>query len=140
MSETIIFFGTKTVVLPGVGIRGGVFQYGDEVVLTDELREVNRDRAGWSWVDLLDDEDEQCARYGKVLFARGPWPVAKSRIEPGSQAWNDERERLRAEAYAVPDEIERGERLRRIGQQWGRPKTSTTTMQYRGANDGQRHD
>ncbi|WP_036318140.1 hypothetical protein [Microbacterium sp. B24] len=49
-------------------------QRGATVEVTKEIIEASLDRNGNSWLDLVDDEGAQVARYGQVTFRRGQCP------------------------------------------------------------------
>lgn len=125
-ATTVVFFGPLTVPLPGQGFQARVVGYGDELEVSEPLREAGRDRLGASWLDLLDDPAEQVRKWGLVLFSRGPWPADRPRIKPGSMAWEDVREARRREAFSIQDDAIRAERLRQVDAEFGRPVTSRT--------------
>ncbi len=56
-----------------------VMKYGDELTITDEIRQASRDRNGVSWCDVLSGEPAQVRRWGRVFFSPGPFPADVSR-------------------------------------------------------------
>lgn len=64
---------TRTVhfVTTGHTALGKMFQVGEELTVTDSVYQRTQDRNGDSWLDL--EEDEQIARWGKVVFREGKW-------------------------------------------------------------------
>ncbi|HYN56905.1 MAG TPA: hypothetical protein VES03_06890 [Motilibacterales bacterium] len=110
---------------------GSSMFYGSEQDITEELRELNTDRLGRCWLDLVDDEPAQLARWGQIVLRSGPWPARVPRIEAGRWAWEDAREAERRRAWQIEDPIERGERMRDIQARYGpAPRTSTTLGKY----------
>ena len=72
------FLASTTVVLKGGVIPSGrVMNHGDELVVTQEIRDLNTDRNGVTWLSLLDDPEGQVRRWGRQIIARGPWPEGK---------------------------------------------------------------
>ena len=70
-----------TVVLKGGMIASGrVMNHGDELVVTEEIRALNTDRNGVTWLTLLDNVDGQVQRWGRQVIARGPWPERRSKL------------------------------------------------------------
>src|SRR4051794_8630808 len=76
-------------------------EFGDELTVTPTVVEMSKDRFGHSWLDLLDDEQAQQRKWGKVMFRRGPWPEDLARIRPGMHAWDEAREAAYGEARAL---------------------------------------
>lgn len=131
--EVIHFLGSLTLVVSGRNFgHGRVAEYGQELVLTDELRRLNSDRNGVCVFDMLDDEDAQVRRWGRVVMRRGPWPDGVKRAEPGSQRWWDAYEAARKDAWKITDEVERAARLRQLGSEYGQRRTSRTIATIRG--------
>jgi hypothetical protein len=128
----IHFLGCLTIVTSeSGGGQGAVTEYGNELIVTSEFHNLNRDRNGDSFLDLLDDEPAQMKRWGRVLVERGPWPEDLSRVEPGSQRWHDEAEAARVEAFKISDLGLRHQRQSEINAKYGpRPTTSTTIASY----------
>lgn len=115
----------------GMHARGRVLRYGDELLVTEGLRRANTDRLGNPPIfDLT--EEEQRDRYGKVYLRLGEWPRDASRLEPGSQEWDDTREAARRAAWRLPDARERQAALAEITAKYGAPPvTSRTLAQFR---------
>jgi hypothetical protein len=122
---TVHFLGSMTLHLrPNATAFTRTVNYGDEVVLTDEVIEANRDcRGRVAILELLDDEQAQIQKYGKRLFAPGPWREL-NRIQPGSAAWDDARDRERTAALALPSEDERRIALARVREVYGMPSSA----------------
>ena len=111
---------------------GKVMRYGDQLPITPEVVEANKDRNGRSWLELVDDEPAQVRRFGKVAFRRGPWPSDLPRYEPGSFEHAEAREIARAKAHELLDPKERAKALRAVEVQFGRgPTTNRTIANYR---------
>ena len=128
----IHFLASMTVVLKGGVIPSGrVMNYGDELAVTEEIRALNTDRNGVTWLSLLDDSDGQARRWGRPVIARGPWPDGKSKLLPGSAEWNDEREGARQAAHRIEDDRQRAEALARVRVEFGAMATSRTLATYK---------
>ncbi|MGY1602376.1 hypothetical protein [Geodermatophilus sp. SYSU D00815] len=116
---------------------GRVFRYGDELTVTPEVREANRDRNGVCWLDWLDTSADAYTRNGQEVCRRGPWPEGQLRMEPGSPAWEDARRRAIAEALAVVDPEERREARRRVDVEFGPSGSTSRTLQEIKHRDGE---
>lgn len=59
----------------GLTFQGAIWYRGQEVdfVVGGTAYEQTKDRNGRSWLELRDDIDAQWTRYGKLMFASGPW-------------------------------------------------------------------
>ncbi len=86
-----------------------------------------RDAAGFSWLELLDDEAEQVRLFGAVRARRGPAPAQLRKPPPGSFEAGERREAARQEAHKIEDEQERLRALRQVEQEYGPRPTSRTT-------------
>jgi hypothetical protein len=127
----IHFLGSITFVTELIGHGfGRVSEYGDELTLTQELRHANTDRNGDCFFDLLDDDEAQTKRWGKVLFRRGPWPEGKRRYEPGSDRWREERDAALQAAWKIENEDKRNRLLMEIAAEYGPLLTSRTIATY----------
>lgn len=129
-SEPLIvhFFATVTIPAPHTS---RLCLYGDEVVITPMMRALSMDRNGGSWLDILDNPEEQVRRYGKVRFARGPWPSNLPRVEPGSLEEADAIEAAWANAHAEPDDEARTAKIAAVRAKYGRPPLGNkTTASY----------
>lgn len=118
---------TTRVSANGLG-DGVVTNYGDEMVLTRELRTVNEDRNGRCVFDLLDDEPAQVAKWGRVLLRRGPWPGGL-RLEAGSPEFVDAAEAARKQAWKIENREDREKALAAVKELYGRPPLVSRTFQ-----------
>jgi len=127
------FLAPLTVVVSGGAVPNGrVLCYGDELVVTDEVRKLNAGRDGESCFDYLDDEDAQVRQWGRVVMRRGAWPENVSRNEPGSAEWHEAREVARKAAHAIHDERAKYKALEGVAEDFGEaPSTSRTLRDYR---------
>jgi len=133
----IHFLGCLTIVTSeSGGGQGAVTDYGNELIVTPEFHNLNRDRNRDSFLDLLDDEPAQMKRWGRVLVQRGPWPEDLSRVEPGSQRWRDDYEAARQEAHQITNPQERDARLSELRKQYGPATTTSTTLASYGRQAG----
>lgn len=122
VGETIHFFGSKTVLLgESFGADSVVTDYGTEIVVTQAVLDASINRKGRSWLSLVDDPVEQVKRWGKVMFARGPWPQDRPRLEVGSVKWDRARREALSKAAQIADPVERVERLREVKAHFGKP-------------------
>lgn len=104
-----------------------VSRRGATVTVSDALLEASKDRYGAdSWLALVDDDDAQRARWGEVIFARGPAPAGLSPWTPGSPEEDEARDLARAAAYALPDGPDRRAALAEVVVTFGRLATSRT--------------
>lgn len=101
---------------------------GYEFTVDAELLEDAQDRNGDSWLDLVDDQDAQLSKWGKMILGRGPCPEGvEAWNEPGDTAGRDRaREDARLKALAITDPVERFEALERTREKYGRKPTSTS--------------
>lgn len=104
-----------------------VTSYGDVVEVSDEMRVESYDRNGNSWLDVVEDEERQIARWGRTVMASGPWPSGMPRIEPGSMDEEDVREAAHKAAWMRPTEEEQAAALAAVVDRFGpNPVTSHT--------------
>lgn len=104
-----------------------VSRRGATVTVTEALIEASKDRDGLnSWLALVDDEDRQCARWGKVTFARGTAPAGLSPWTPATPEQTEAHDLARAAAYAIPEGPDRRAALAEVVATFGRPSTSRT--------------
>jgi hypothetical protein len=108
---------------------GDVKVFEKETLLTPELRKMIEDRNGFSIFDLLDSEDRQVAKRGRVLLRRGPSPEGVSRVEVGSLEWLDNAEAARQQAWGIQNRQEREQALAAVKEQYGGPPVVSRTMQ-----------
>ena len=93
----------------------------DEILLTAEVIEANRDRAGRC--ALLDNLDSPSA-----AIQRGPAPATLSRLAPGSFEAAEAREARRQAAHRLEDPAEKARALADVVATFGREQTSKTLM------------
>lgn len=109
---------------------GRMFQYGQELTVTDEIRRANADRNGRSRLaDWLDGTEDVLTVNGTDVLARGPWPEGTCRLLPGSYAWEDARQRDIQDTWTLPDLDARAARRREIDSYYGRPEATSRTLQ-----------
>lgn len=116
---------------------GRVFAFGDQLTVTPEIREANRDRNGNSWLDWLDTSADAYIRAGRELCRRGPWPEGRLRLEPGSPVWEDARRRAIASALALTNPDERRTARQRVDEEFGTPGPTSRTLQEIKHRDGE---
>lgn len=60
----------------GLTALGQVWMRGQELEFARDGQAYRdtKDRTGWSWLSLVEDEFGQVSKWGKVMFRRGPWP------------------------------------------------------------------
>lgn len=123
------FLGAVTMLVSPYG-PGRVFTYGEELLVTPAIRELNLDRAGrWRFIDeLLDDDEAQVLSYGEVIVRRGRWPDGLGRLLPGSFEWQDARDAARAAAHALPDRQAQKAALSDVEARFGTPLTTSRTI------------
>jgi hypothetical protein len=102
-----------------------IFGYGTDLLVTDEIIELSRDRNGRS--TLLDRIEA-----GDCGIHLGRWPANLPRLEPGSNEWHDQREAARKQAWTIEDEAQRRAALARVSAEFGSVPTSKTLMTTRG--------
>jgi hypothetical protein len=124
--RTIHFRGALNVRLDENVAHG--FLYGDELVLTDRMVELSRDRNGSSHFDLIDDEGAQIAHFGEVKFAAGPFPADLPRYVAGSIEEAEAREVARVAAWAVPNPDERRAALLKVEVDYGKATSTSKTL------------
>jgi hypothetical protein len=104
-----------------------VSRRGATVTVTEALIEASKDRHGRdSWLDLVDDQEGQRARFSKVVFSRGPAPAGLSPWTPDSPEQQEAHDLARAAAYAIPEGSDRRAALAEVVAVFGRPSTSRT--------------
>lgn len=105
--------GQETILLhfleDGFTAAGQIWYRGQEVefVPGSEAHTQQFDRLGKSWLDLIDDPRAQVQRWGKHMFARGPWPYTD--WSEASEVLTDPEEAAMAKA-AADAEKRRGRR------------------------------
>lgn len=95
-----------------LGALARVLTYGEEMVLTDDIIEANRDRLGrCALLDRLDDPSGP--------LRRGPWPEGVDRMEPGSPAWDNARTAALEAAARLPDPDQQRIACAKVREQYG---------------------
>lgn len=108
--------------------RSEVVGRGTTLVLTSTMLEQNEDRrTGRSIFDLASAPEEQERRWGKVLYALGPWPDDEPTWRYGDQAWAEGRANAIAAAWDLRDERARNDALAAARSEFGPAPTSKTT-------------
>jgi len=126
-SEQIVhFYAALSIPWPAAGAI--TVSYGDEIIVTEEVRELSKDRSGRSWLDVLDSPDEQVRKFGVVRYAPGPWPEGLSRIEPGSLEAADAHAKAYRDAWSLPTDEERTAALAEARRTFGAPPSMVHTM------------
>ncbi len=108
-----------------LGAIARVLTYGDEMVLTDEIIEANRDRLGrCALLERLDDPAGP--------LRRGPWPEGLDRMEPGSPAWDNARAAALQAAALLPEPDQQRAAAARVREKYGSTSgaRSRTLAQY----------
>jgi hypothetical protein len=123
--------GTFIHALGAVSLCGYALRRGDSLKLTQELVELTIDKRGISSLAIVDDEEAQVEKYGERKFGRGYFPSNLKPWTKGSPEEDIERDRRRAIAHAMSDEMQKYEELRAIRDEFGDRRTSRTTAEYR---------
>jgi hypothetical protein len=105
---------------------GEVSARAQTVTVTASLLEASQDINGNSWLDLVDDEAAQTARWGEPAFTRGPAPADLTHWQPGTEEQTVARATALAAAWALPEGDERNSALRDVVRTYGRALTSST--------------
>ena len=117
-----------------IGLRpeyGVVAERRDEFTVTPGMLAAARHADGtYGWLDLLDNEDAQIARWGKVMIRRGPTPDDLTRWEPGTTEAREAREAARKAAWALPDDEARRKALEHVDAAYGPPPTTSTSLAH----------
>jgi hypothetical protein len=60
----------------GLTALGQIWMRGQELEFArgGQAYQDTKDRNGWSWLSLVDDEFGQVSKWGRIMFRRGPWP------------------------------------------------------------------
>lgn len=113
--DTVHVLDALTIAISDSWVAGGrALTRGDVFTVTSEILELNKNRAGESIFDLVDDPESQVTKFGHVLIGRGDFPTDERIIRPGSieQTW--QLQQARAIAGAIPDEAEQRAAFARI--------------------------
>ena len=106
-----------------------VLAYGAELVVSPELLAASRNKYGESPFTM--SVDDQVRRWGEVLIAPGPWPEGRGRLQPGSLAWLEQRERARQDIDRRPV-ADRPAAAAAVRAEYGQQEpTSRTTATFR---------
>jgi hypothetical protein len=104
------------------------YRFGYEITVTvDTYRDSINDDLG-PWFDLLDHEDLQARRWGKVCFRRGPWPPDLLRLRYGSSAWAQARELDRQLAWSIENAEDRVKALAEVNSKYGPSLPTSQTL------------
>lgn len=126
--ETIHCLESGLTISTGGGwITGGaVLARGQNLVVTTQLLEANRDALGrYGGPGLVHHPDEQMAVHGRLLFAPGPAPDDMT-AETGTAEWVEQREVARRAAWAEPDPARRTDALAEVERKYGAAPTTST--------------
>src|SRR5690606_35283732 len=104
---------------PALMASSVVLRRGDALTVTPEILEASRDQDGRSWLDLLDDEPGQIARWGRVQVRRGPATDDLAVTERGTPEHREAREEARRAAWALGNSQERWQALRDVERIYG---------------------
>ena len=105
---------------------------GKETVITRPIIEGTLNRIGQSWLELLDDTEAQVRRWGKVCFARGPFPDDLDRLEPGSMPWIEAKEDAFHRAAQIEDPVQRTKVRDAAVLRFGVPEPTSQTLGFFG--------
>lgn len=111
----------------GLIIFGNVHKRGDQIELTAERIEGNRDRLGRSWLDDLSEEG-QLARWGEVRVGVGPWPEDLPAWSYGDPLWQMAREQACRAAWRHEDAATRRQALAEVEQIYGPARPTSRTV------------
>ncbi|SFR79638.1 hypothetical protein SAMN05428970_2599 [Agromyces sp. CF514] len=128
--DRIHFLATTTVVVRDSFAGGELVERGQTVTITQAILDLNSGRDGFSWLALVDDEEAQEARWGHVLFRRGPWPEGKRKTIPGTLEALWEAQVAHDAASRIADETERAKAMSELRAVYGVRSTQTST-EYR---------
>lgn len=115
----------------GTGLMGAsiVLRRGQTLTVSSAFIEASRNRHGdLGWPAIVDDDDEQVRRWGRVHLRRGPAPDDMLPWEPGTPEHAEAREAARRRAWAVLDPAERREALADVERVYGPPAVTSTTL------------
>lgn len=126
--ETIHALESGLTIATGLGwlAGGAVLARGQNLVVTSQLLEANRDALGrYNGPGLVHHPDEQMAVHGRLLFAPGPAPDDMT-AEPGTAEWREQREQARTDAWLEPDTARRAAALAEVERKYGVAPTTST--------------
>ncbi|BFM23070.1 hypothetical protein [Microbacterium sp. che218] len=106
------------------GSLGTLVNRGQQVEVSEARYEATKDRAGNSWMDLTEEEQE--ARWGEVRFRWGASPDDVRPWDRDEGLKNLLRETELAEARKLENTAERADAVATIFQKYGRGQTSST--------------
>jgi hypothetical protein len=109
---------------------GEVSSRAQTVTVTATLLDLSKDRNGYSWLSLIDDEEAQTKRWGEPAIRRGPAPADMTPWQPGTEEETVAREKARAAAWELPLGEARDEAFNDILRRFGRARTSKTIHTY----------
>lgn len=99
----------------GLTALGDTWRRGEELTVDADIYAKTVDTAGFSWLDLRDDEAAQIAKWGRPMFASGLASDELKRVAPASAATTPELRRSREAWNRLQDEWAREDRLAREG-------------------------
>lgn len=110
-----------SITIPYSNNHSAVVQRGQTVTVTAEMLELTTDRNGDSWLDDVDDEAAQVARWGQRLIAPGECPqdVLWFNSEGDTASIGVARALALEEARAHSDPAERRERVAEVNARYG---------------------
>ncbi len=102
---------------------------GENVIVTQKMIDASYSASGWSWMNLLGDDDAQLAKWGEVRFRLGRAPEdAPTWGVVGDADWREAREQARKDAWSQPTAQARAEALAAVNARFGPPPTTSTII------------
>lgn len=116
---------------------GVVSRRGDELTVTTDLLDANRDRNGDlpAWLRLLHDPEGQVRHFGQQVVSDSAWDKSLLLTLPGEPEHEDARREAIRTANLIEDKADRKAALRDVEAMFGpAPSTSRTNALYAGAD------
>lgn len=104
---------------------------GSEFRVDAALIQACRDRNGWSFLDLIDDEAEQTRRWGSPRFRRGPAPAGLYEPDPNSYEGQRFIQAERDAILAMPESPDKRTALEAWRRKYSAAPSSRTLAEYR---------
>lgn len=103
---------------------------GDEITVSEDLLELNRDRYGQlpPWLALAKDPEAQLRVFGFEAVGTGPWPDLLSKTIPGTVEHDEAREEARRVAWTIQDDRKRQAALDEVEDAFGPMSTTSTVL------------